>query len=294
MFLLCFLCTLINPYGAALHQHIVGHLLNPLTYQISPEFASPDFHLFPLWYFEGLLVLGLLAGASAAGGRDFVSLLLVLTFAHLALVSVRNVPLAALVIAPIIGQQFQRVLGRARAADTVRQGCRMAARRLWHFSQGLAVTEGRLTGHWLPTAVVLLYLYGGLHGGVLWGRPWLHSEFAAHKYPVAVAQFLRSAPPTGRVFNTYGWGGILIYYLHTQVRVFIDSRADLYPPEFLQRYLTIEGLRPGWKEALQTLEIDWMVLEVGSALAAALGESREWEIIYRDTVAVVLRRASGR
>jgi hypothetical protein len=67
------------------------------------EFQSVDFHTFTAAYFETLLVLAMAAAAWHFRNGRFIQSLLLLSWAHLALFSVRNVPIFAVVSAPGIG-----------------------------------------------------------------------------------------------------------------------------------------------------------------------------------------------
>src|SRR5262249_52767786 len=150
---LCFLATSVNPYGYALHQHILEHLRHPTTYALSAEFQSPNFHLFPVQWFEGLLILSLLLGAWSLREWNFVPLLLVVFFGHLSLYSVRNIPLAVLIMTPIIATYFPRVFHGLMESTAARAGLDRFIQHMGRLSRDLAGMEKTLIGHWLPIAL---------------------------------------------------------------------------------------------------------------------------------------------
>lgn len=121
--LMCLLATLANPYGVRLDQHIAAYLFSPttVTAQVA-EWLSPDFHNPRLGGFE--LLLPLAAAALWQGlEKKFAACALTLGWMHLALVSVRNVPLFAIVCAPPVARlmehlaEKQGIAARLQAAE---------------------------------------------------------------------------------------------------------------------------------------------------------------------------------
>ncbi|MBC8401855.1 MAG: hypothetical protein H8E14_10245 [Candidatus Marinimicrobia bacterium] len=53
------------------------------------------------------------------------------------------------------------------------------------------------------------------------------------RLPVKATRFLKANPITGKVYNSYNWGGYLIWELYPQKQVFIDGRAPAYPSKFI-------------------------------------------------------------
>src|SRR5262249_37636702 len=145
-----------------------------------------------------LLILSLLIGAWSLREWNFVPLLLVMFFTHLSLYSVRNIPLAVLIMAPIIATYFPRVFYGLMESTAARAGLNKFIQHMGRLSRDLAGMEKTLIGHWLPIALALLAVFTALHGGKLFGKTLLDSEFAAYKYPIAVSSFLRSHRPPGR------------------------------------------------------------------------------------------------
>ena len=99
----CVVASLVNPYGYRLHIHVAQYLGSSFYFKRISEFQSADFHTFTAAYFETLLVLAIAAAAWHLGKGRLIQLLLLLSWAHLALFSVRNIPIFAVVSAPGIG-----------------------------------------------------------------------------------------------------------------------------------------------------------------------------------------------
>ncbi|MCK5332155.1 MAG: hypothetical protein KAK01_12140 [Candidatus Marinimicrobia bacterium] len=53
------------------------------------------------------------------------------------------------------------------------------------------------------------------------------------RLPVKATSFLKANPIMGNVFNSYNWGGYLIWELYLQKQVFIDGRVPAYPSKFI-------------------------------------------------------------
>jgi hypothetical protein len=61
------------------------------------------------------------------------------------------------------------------------------------------------------------------------------------------AGFVKQHGISGPVFNNFDVGDYLIYHLYPDIRVFVDSRPEAYPPAFFQEELlpAFES-REGW------------------------------------------------
>ena len=122
------------------------------------------------------------------------------------------------------------------------------------------------------------------------------------EYPVEGARFLREHQITGRMFNTYEYGGYLIWTLWPQQRVFIDGRA-LSESVFRDygRILHFADSASG-KSAVDLLDqygIDVILMNnfeyttgIVYALSPALAEATDspWKLVHADRTAVVFLR----
>ncbi len=90
--------------------------------------------------------------------------------------------------------------------------------------------------------------------------------------------------PAGRVFNDYAFGG---YLIHAGIAPFIDSRADMYGPAFLDRYSTIIGDPRALAAELDRDAIAWTMLKPGSPAARTLERLPGWRRAYGDATAVI-------
>lgn len=284
----CAVASFVNPYGYRLHVHVVQYLGASFCFRRISEFQSMDFHSFTAAYFETVLVLAIAAAAWHMGAGRLVHVLLLLSWSHLALFSVRNIPIFAVVSAPGIGlamRDWSELLGSRRPPDCLRHlsvslaeletGLRMIAssqyRRRWHLVPYLAL---------LVSALLLS------HPGPVRA---LHAEFDQTRFPVNAATFLsqkRSALPT-RLYSTWQWGGYLIYRLWPSVRVFDDGRTDFYGPAFVEEGLRVWDACPDWAVILARYQVNGALLPIDSALATVLRERADWKLVYQDRVALL-------
>jgi hypothetical protein len=110
--------------------------------------------------------------------------------------------------------------------------------------------------------------------------------------PIGAIAYVPQALRTQPVLNDYAFGGYLIF---TGIRPFIDSRAELYGEQFLERYLSI--IRPdsgALYAAVAQYHIQWAILSPENPAAALLRTDLRWNRLYSDRFAVVyvLRKKS--
>ena len=155
-------------------------------------------------------------------------------------------------------------------------------------------------GAWVELGAAVL-LSAALISVAAAGRS-LQLRVAEWAFPTGAAEFFRSHGLTQRMFNTYEYGGYLIWKLWPQERVFIDGRA-LSESLFADygRILYFAGDSNG-KSAAQLLEqygIEVIVMNtfehssgVAHTLAPALAEAenQQWKLVYADATAVVFMR----
>ncbi|MEE2663266.1 MAG: hypothetical protein VX681_04050 [Myxococcota bacterium] len=70
------------------------------------------------------------------------------------------------------------------------------------------------------------------------------APYLAHKYAVPGVRMLRDSGIEGNLFNSYGSGGFLGYWLSPALRTFVDGRTEHYPPAVLDDYLAVVNRNP--------------------------------------------------
>jgi hypothetical protein len=96
------------------------------------------------------------------------------------------------------------------------------------------------------------------------------------------------------MYNTYGYGGYLIWQLDGQNKVFVDGRADTYERVgVLADYLSIARLAPTTPFLLDAYNVQSCLLDREEPLATLLTASPGWRKVYSDKLsALFVRRAA--
>jgi hypothetical protein len=271
----CFAAALVNPNGWSIWSYPFGTLGSAFMQQAIAEWRSPDFHTYLYWPFGALLSLGVLGWVLAPVRPVWADLLLFLGTAGAGLVSVRHIPLFALVATPIVARSFASIV-RGTAAEKVLAGRREPR------------PQSRLRTR-LNTAILVLGLLLTLIAGAR--RLSKNDAAIAKAFPVAAVDFLeREGLARERGFNSYVWGGYLIW---RRIPVFVDGRADVYGDEFLSNYVKTLHVTPEWRKALDQYDVRYVLVEPSSSLATLLAASGQWRAVYADDVAQVFTRAGG-
>ena len=146
---------------------------------------------------------------------------------------------------------------------------------------------------------------GALAAGIIWGTAagdFFELRAAEWRYPSGAADFLASHQVSDRMFNTYEYGGYLMWRLWPRERVFIDGRA--LSEQVFGDYARIlyNHDDSGGKSAAQLLDqygvnvtvMDTFEYATGTVylLAPALADpaQTEWKLVYRDAEALVWMR----
>jgi hypothetical protein len=108
--------------------------------------------------------------------------------------------------------------------------------------------------------------------------------------PVDAVAYIQAERPPGPMFNSYNWGGYLLFTLWPDYPVFVDGRTDLYDDAFLRRYLTAYVADEGWQAVLDEYDIRLVFIETNSMLAKFLRLDSAWQEVYRDEMATLFAR----
>ena len=235
------------------------------------EWQSPDFHAPAHWPLIGLIVALILNGGRATPGW---LQLVAYVGTVMALVALRNSPVAALLAAPTLALGLEdrlriwrgeyrpaswRVAGRRRALELV---------------TALAISIG----------AVVIFVPPGLTKS-------LDQQHADAGYPVEAVDRLAQDHPDVQVLPEYGWGGYLIYRLYDDGgRVFVDGRNDMYAEQILDDYTAISNGDEGWEQLAEQYGVEAMLFPPGQPITKGLAEVAGWCEAYRDEDSVLLLR----
>jgi hypothetical protein len=280
----CLAASLVNPYTYHLHVHLFQYLRDPYASQHIMEFFSLSFHHPLAIFFEGML---LLAGAAVfwygSQGRYTESLLL-LIFGHVGLLAARNIPIFAIVAAPLLAAAVQAWLAGLPERE-VAGWLRTAAAKFNLTAASMAEIDSLPRLHAVSVAGVLVV-------AALIFAPAppkrFRAEYDPQSYPSKAIDVLRRMP-SPRIFTNDEWGDYLIWRLYPTGRVFVDGRSDYYGADFEEKYLDVLNVKYDWEKTLAGFDVDTILLPPSTPLAGALKESSRWRVVYDDGVALVFR-----
>jgi hypothetical protein len=256
---LCAAATLATPY----HVHLYGVVVEYATHRVPAatvaEFQSLEFRNFWDWC---VLALGALA-AFALGRRARLSSFEVLLLAAAAVFAFKGrrdvwfLVLAALAVIPSPrGKE-----GRGEFLPTGRQTAAVAV-------------------------LVLLVLAG------YWHYAQAGPEFQntlEKQYPVRAVEFVRCAGCPGPLYNSFDWGGYLIWAL-PELPVAMDGRTNLHTDARIARHLDTWLGRPGWDSDPELAAAGVIIAEKRVPLTSLLRHDERFRHVHEDDVAVVFVR----
>jgi hypothetical protein len=280
---------LLNPYTYHLHVHIYSFLRDPFMRDNIVEYMSSNLHLPGSIYFEVMLLLAVATATWNLLRGRLADTVLLLVWAHFALVASRNIPILAIVAAPQVAQALGELLALAREG-------KVAA---W-LKAGLAELENTASQVTLLDRLPRLHLVSAAAWLLLVAVCYLPhppalcaTEYDGKSYPAKALEALRRSDFTGRVFTSDDWGDYLAYRLYPTGKVFVDGRFDFYGSDFCSKYLDTIRARFGWEENLNRYGVDTVLLDINAPLTGVLKESNRWRPVYDDGFAIAFRRGDA-
>ena len=267
----------INPSGLALFAHVTGYLGQSFLIDATLEYRSPDFHT---WIGRAFLIalVGVVAALALSRHRlDWRHLVVMLGTTAFALHSVRNIPLWALTVLPLVAlhvdDEWRGIPGRIAARL---RGSLTAASK--QSRPGLSAVAGTVG------IGVLAVIEGRGAGPAL-----LERDFDSRVFPVQAVEHLRGLGRQHRIFNELAWGGYILHAWPAQP-VFIDGQTDFYGEALSREYLKLSLAMPGWRAELAGRGVDLVLVPHDSRLADALRDDPGWSVWFQDSTAVAMRR----
>ncbi|HET7091371.1 MAG TPA: hypothetical protein VFL17_22285, partial [Anaerolineae bacterium] len=253
-----FLASFLNPAGAELWTTSLGYVSNRYLVGHTIEYLSPDFHEVNTWPFLLMIVLSMMLLGTALVRVPTASLLLLAGWTALGLYSARNVPLYAVIAAPILAV----VVGAS-----MRTGTRLA--RWQGVETRVAAIQTLLRGHVWPVMTTLLLTFLLANGAKI-DVTRRGNRFDPAVFPVQAVDWLEANPLPGRIFNYFTWGGYLLYRMWPEQTVFIDGQTDFYGEALTRKYEQVITLADGWQDVLRDYRVDWVLMPSDSRLARSL------------------------
>jgi hypothetical protein len=265
--------TFINPSGWHLWQTSVGYIGNNYLVSHTLEYLPPNFHDSSTWPFMFLLAYGLFALVLGKKLRLRDAMLLA-GWSILGMYSARNIPLFAIVTAPIFG-----ILVQGQVENLPRLAKQDAE---------LRQIESQLWSVFWPMLAVLFL------GFAFWQNLPLALKQSGNRYdpqifPVKAVDWLIQHPQQGNTFNDFMWGGYLLYRTWPEYKVFIDGQTDFYGEALTREYEQVMFVLDGWEDVLEKYDVAWVIIPANSILADELAE-QGWQELYCDATTTILKK----
>jgi hypothetical protein len=278
------LASLINPYPAGGWTYPFEVLHMEASQSIISEWQPPNFHDPLLLEYLFLVFLFFAASIYRKAKPDLTELAVPVFFIVASFSAIRHVPLAALVLLPFSAVALSRGLAPGPAyADGLRRLAGWWRRRAGRGGRQLGSIEYLLNWLLLSLICVAIFAYHAV-------RQPQAAERLNKAIPVAATRFILDTGLTGRMFNTYHFGGYLIYKLYPAQKVFIDGRADLYGDAFVKEHVDISQGKPGWDKSFAKYGIDYVICNRDMPLRQLLLARGDFKLVYDDKYNSVLVR----
>lgn len=252
------------------------------------EWASPDFHGMETWPFAFYLTLLVFCLSRKTKKIPFRLVIPSLLFILLGLYARRNMAVAVIVSLLMLAVAWNNLPITDFFTALIPKSIQN-----WYADYR---TRG---GNDIPVSKkkVINLIFAGLLGMGCFFKlaavthPVLVTAFEQRYNPEQAVVFMDShkALVNGRLFNSYNWGGYLIWK-NAQIKVFVDGRTDLFGDEILREWLTITQVDKGWEDLLQKRQVTRVMIEPTRPLASAL-PAAGWVERFRDTQTVIFDRA---
>ena len=286
----CAAASLVNPYGYHLHAHIYQYLTEKYHFDRITEFQSLNFHHPSAPYLALLMMAGVAGAFWHLARRRYTWSLLLLSWAWLALIAARNIPIFVICAAAPIAVALTEML-RSLTVARLAPWLGKSARSIERFADEMSVLDMPWRAQ-LASAGALALLVVLCYAPAT--RAAMGAEYSPKRFPTAAVKMLSAAGSSRRIFTTDTWGGYLIYRLYPQTRVFVDGRSDFYGPEFGEGWIRIIDIKQGWQHQLEQYGVNTVLLPSEAHLTGALRESRNWRLVYEDgTSAIFYALAEG-
>jgi hypothetical protein len=271
-----FFAAAINPNGPELWLYPFFTLGSSAMQVYIAEWHSPDFHNPIFWPFLALGALGVLGWAFSPRRPRFSDLLLFGGTAVAGFISLRNIPLFAIIVPPIVCRALMGWLSvNPHLIAFLQEPVNPARAPRWQLVMNGVVLA-------LAALVSLVWT------GTVIAR---NETAVAEVFPVTAVTYLEeSGLAEQRGYNSYNWGGYLIW---RGLPVFIDGRADVYGDEFMFFYRQAYDAGEQWAEPLDAYQVDYVLMESGQPLNSLLAVSPDWDEVYRDELSQIFVRVVG-
>ncbi len=275
---LCLAACVITPYGAGtlMYPFRLAHGVK-LVKEIQewkPMAFRRDFAIFWATVILGAVIMLRSAYFSAKGGRlrdgigELVTdVLLMGGFCFLALQAVRHMAWFLLLAPSVLGHHL-RVSRRPVRVPALSDPSR---------ERGAASLY--------PYVACVLALVCGIWPLTVGGLPEIGPSGLV--LPVKACDYIESEGLDYRAYNSYEWGGYLIWRFWPRRRVFIDGRCLVYGDGIIGQVRSVAAGKEGWEGILDDWDVEMFLVRFRKKESAHLFASGRWRCIYWDDISVI-------
>lgn len=269
--LACLLALGVNPHGFLMVRYPFETLSIGALREYIAEWQSPDFHSLQSMPFLLLFILTWAVMGLSNRRKQATEFVVPIVLGSLSFTAARNIGLFSLASAPILARHAENLLQRA------------SIRRKPSKTLPVGVVKG-------VNSVLFLVLGFATFIKVSTVLPIeTNLEVIAEQIPISAFDYLEEHRPPGPIFNSYNWGGYLIWRFYPEYLSYVDGRTDLYGDDFLSIYLNTWLAADGWEVALEQRNIRLIIIEPQAPLGYAL-LSQEWRLVFEDDQAKVFTK----
>jgi hypothetical protein len=223
------LAVSINPYGLAMMMYPFKTVGIEALQEYIQEWQSPDFHQLNFQPFAWLLLLTLGIAGFSPRRLNFTEFLLAAVFAYMGLTAARNIALFA-IVAPTLFSRYAVSLIEDLSEKSI-------------FTNSGQDSHG--SSKPILNLLILMIIIVAV-GAKVWSiyPPEVNQERFIEVFPVQAVEFIKQNQISGRFFNSYNWGGYLLWSL-PDYPVFVDGRTDLYSGEVLDQWVQVIQIQNG-------------------------------------------------
>jgi hypothetical protein len=264
--------ALFNPTGLGIFAYPFETISIGVLRDYIQEWQSPNFHQLAVQPFIWLLLSTFLTLGLARKRIALSDFFLVAMSVYLTLLAGRNMPLFALMAPIVLTRYAHPVIDEIR--KTFKRKSKPAKEAGWQSAINLLI-------------LLVVGLIVVIRVWTIYPDSFNEAEYSS-KAPVAAVEYIKKHQLDGRLFNSYNWGGYLIWNLR-DYPVFVDGRTDLYSDEVLTQWLDTVSAADGWQQTLQKWDIGIVLIEPTWPLAKVL-ESEGWQVLFDDQYSVLYSR----
>lgn len=241
--LACGIATLFNPYGVGVYRFLYILMQDPLTQNWLSEWLQPKLSTAPHVYVY--IVALMVMPYARLKGITFADKLLAIFWAIMTLQAIRHFSVLVIFITPLL----------AAALEQLRERYAVWRNKEQEYAQDLTTLKA------VGISVAFLFAVW-LVIGVPATRHLVARPVAADPatFPVHEIEYIKAHYKGERVFNHYGYGGLMIY-MDADAPLIIDGRAStVYSIDTIREYLQLNAFQKDWQAILKKHNIRLAIL----------------------------------